>query len=41
MVLPVGRVEQDLLVLRKTEQGMTELERIAVRFVPLVRVGEG
>ena len=37
LVVPVGRGEQDLLVLTRTEQGMREEERLAVRFVPLTR----
>jgi protein-L-isoaspartate(D-aspartate) O-methyltransferase len=37
LVVPVGRFEQDLLVLTKTEQGLREEERLPVRFVPLTR----
>ena len=37
LVVPVGVVEQDLLVLTRTEDGMREDERLGVRFVPLVR----
>ena len=37
LVVPVGRTEQDLLVLTKTAEGLREEERVAVRFVPLVR----
>ena len=37
IVVPVGQVEQDLLVLTKTEQGTKEEQRLAVRFVPFVR----
>jgi protein-L-isoaspartate(D-aspartate) O-methyltransferase len=37
LVVPVGRSEQDLLVLTRTEDGVREEQRLAVRFVPLVR----
>ena len=37
LVVPIGRGEQDLLVLTRTEDGLREEQRIAVRFVPLVR----
>lgn len=37
LVVPVGVGEQDLLVLTRTADGLREEERIAVRFVPLVR----
>jgi protein-L-isoaspartate(D-aspartate) O-methyltransferase len=37
LVVPVGRGEQDLLVLTRTESGLREEQRLAVRFVPLVR----
>ena len=37
LVVPVGRSEQDLLVLTRTEHGVREEQRPAVRFVPLVR----
>jgi len=36
-VVPVGRWDQDLLVLTKTAQGMREDDRIPVRFVPFTR----
>src|SRR5687767_5584749 len=35
LVVPVGRGEQDLLVLTRTADGLKEEERLAVRFVPL------
>jgi protein-L-isoaspartate(D-aspartate) O-methyltransferase len=42
LVVPVGRWDQDLLVLERTEVGVREVERLPVRFVPLVRSpGEG
>ena len=42
LLVPVGRWEQDLLVLERTEDGVREVERLPVRFVPLVRSpGEG
>ena len=37
MVVPVGVGHQDLLVLTRTESGLREDDRLAVRFVPLVR----
>jgi protein-L-isoaspartate(D-aspartate) O-methyltransferase len=37
LVVPVGRGEQDLLVLTKTTQGLREEARLPVRFVPLTR----
>lgn len=37
LVVPIGRDTQDLLVLARTEDGLREEERLAVRFVPLVR----
>jgi protein-L-isoaspartate(D-aspartate) O-methyltransferase len=37
LVVPVGDYTQDLLVLTRTEDGLREEDRIAVRFVPLVR----
>ena len=37
MVVPVGVGYQDLLVLTRTESGLREEDRLAVRFVPLVR----
>ena len=37
LVVPVGRGEQDLLVLTRTAHGLREEQRLAVRFVPLVR----
>jgi len=41
LVVPIGRVDQDLLVLTRTEDGLREDERLAVRFVPLVRASAG
>jgi protein-L-isoaspartate(D-aspartate) O-methyltransferase len=37
LVVPVGRWDQDLLVLTRTPDGLREESRIAVRFVPLTR----
>jgi protein-L-isoaspartate(D-aspartate) O-methyltransferase len=37
LVVPVGVGYQDLLVLTRTEEGLHEEDRLAVRFVPLVR----
>ena len=37
IVVPVGRGDQDLLVLTRTPEGLREEQRIAVRFVPFVR----
>jgi protein-L-isoaspartate(D-aspartate) O-methyltransferase len=37
LVIPVGVVDQDLLVLTRTADGVREADRLAVRFVPLVR----
>jgi protein-L-isoaspartate(D-aspartate) O-methyltransferase len=37
LVVPVGRFDQDLLVLTKTDQGLREEARLPVRFVPLTR----
>lgn len=40
LVVPVGRGEQDLLVLTRTPDGLHEEQRLAVRFVPLVRAAD-
>jgi protein-L-isoaspartate(D-aspartate) O-methyltransferase len=37
LVVPVGRGDQDLLVLTRTEDGVREEARLPVRFVPLTR----
>jgi protein-L-isoaspartate(D-aspartate) O-methyltransferase len=37
LVIPVGRWDQDLLVLTRTPSGLREDDRIPVRFVPLTR----
>ena len=37
IVVPVGRGDQDLLVLTRSDDGLREQERLPVRFVPLVR----
>ena len=37
LAIPVGRWDQDLLVLTRTPSGLREDDRIAVRFVPLTR----
>jgi protein-L-isoaspartate(D-aspartate) O-methyltransferase len=37
IVVPVGRGDQDLLVMTKTEKGLREDARLPVRFVPLTR----
>lgn len=37
LVVPIGREVQDLLVLTRTDEGLREERRLAVRFVPLVR----
>jgi protein-L-isoaspartate(D-aspartate) O-methyltransferase len=37
LVVPVGREEQDLLVLTRTSDGLREDARLPVRFVPLTR----
>ena len=37
LVVPVGRWDQDLLVLTRTEEGVREEQRLPVRFVPFVR----
>jgi protein-L-isoaspartate(D-aspartate) O-methyltransferase len=37
LVVPVGRWDQDLLVLTRTPDGLREESRLAVRFVPLTR----
>jgi len=36
MVLPVGRGFQDMMIVTKTERGVTERRTIPVRFVPMV-----
>ncbi len=36
MVLPVGEVDQEIVVVTKTENGVTERRTLAVRFVPMV-----
>jgi protein-L-isoaspartate(D-aspartate) O-methyltransferase len=36
MVVPVGRVEQMITIVRKTERGVTTTETLPVRFVPMV-----
>jgi protein-L-isoaspartate(D-aspartate) O-methyltransferase len=37
IVVPIGRGDQDLLVLTRTETGVREEQRLPVRFVPFVR----
>ena len=37
IVVPVGRADQDLLVLTRTDTGIREEQRLPVRFVPFVR----
>ncbi len=37
IAVPVGRGEQDLIVFRKTAEGLCEQSRLPVRFVPLIR----
>ncbi|HEY7446774.1 MAG TPA: protein-L-isoaspartate(D-aspartate) O-methyltransferase [Vicinamibacterales bacterium] len=37
LVIPVGRAEQDLLLITRTPQGVVQQRTIPVRFVPLVR----
>jgi protein-L-isoaspartate(D-aspartate) O-methyltransferase len=41
LVVPVGRWDQDLLVMTRTADGLREETRIAVRFVPLTRHSPG
>jgi protein-L-isoaspartate O-methyltransferase len=36
MVVPVGRVEQVMTIVRKTDRGVTTTETLPVRFVPMV-----
>ena len=36
MVVPVGRYEQDLIRLRRTEKGIKRESLLPVRFVPMV-----
>ena len=40
LVVPIGRGDQDLLVLTRTEDGLREEQRLGVRFVPMVRASE-
>jgi len=35
MIIPVGRMEQDLVLIEKSEQGVTRRSTIPVRFVPM------
>ncbi len=35
MAIPVGRVTQQLLILRRTQSGMETLATLPVRFVPM------
>lgn len=35
MVVPVGRGEQEMVIIKKTKEGATERRTIAVRFVPM------
>ena len=37
MIIPVGRGEQQMRVIRKTDRGVVEQRTLPVRFVPLVR----
>lgn len=37
LVVPVGRADQDLIVLTRTTEGLREDRRLPVRFVPLTR----
>jgi protein-L-isoaspartate(D-aspartate) O-methyltransferase len=41
LVVPVGRGDQDLLVMTRTPDGLREEQRLPVRFVPLTRKPEG
>lgn len=41
MILPVGDEEQNLVVLRRTEEGILREDRIGVRFVPMTGEAEG
>ena len=36
MVVPVGRGEQMMKIVRKTERGLATTETLPVRFVPMV-----
>ena len=40
LVVPIGRGDQDLLVMTRTEDGLREEQRLGVRFVPLVRASD-
>jgi protein-L-isoaspartate(D-aspartate) O-methyltransferase len=40
MILPVGESEQDLVLLRRTEQGIVQEEVLPVRFVPMTGMAE-
>jgi protein-L-isoaspartate O-methyltransferase len=35
MIIPVGRMEQDLVLIEKNEQGVSRKSTIPVRFVPM------
>ncbi len=37
MVIPVGKIFQDLLLITKNEKGITKEMIIPVRFVPMVK----
>jgi len=37
MAVPVGETFQELLILRKTERGLETLDRMPVRFVPMIK----
>jgi hypothetical protein len=37
MVVPVGRLNQTMTIIRKTEQGLVTRETLAVSFVPMIK----
>jgi len=41
LVIPVGRVEQNLLAIVRTARGLEEVERLPVRFVPMTGEAQG
>ena len=41
LVIPVGRSDQNLVVLEKTSAGLTRRSTMAVRFVPMTGQGVG
>jgi protein-L-isoaspartate(D-aspartate) O-methyltransferase len=40
MAIPVGTIEQELRILRRTQSGLEQLHALPVRFVPMTGKGK-